>query len=372
MAPARETAGTKTMRIAQVAPLYESVPPRTYGGTERVVSYLTEALVDAGHEVTLFASGDSQTRANLVPCYPRALRLDPAGPDSLALHLVMLEDVFRRRRDFDIVHWHIDYLHFPLSSRTDYARLTTLHGRLDLPELQQVYGHYPREPVVSISDHQRTPLPQAQWVDTVYHGLPRDLHRLHTAPEDYLVIVGRISPEKRMDRAIEIALRAGMRLVIAAKVDKHDQEYFEQVLQPLLRRHQGTVEFVGEVGEAQRGELVSRAGAFLFPIDWPEPFGMVMIEALSVGTPVVAWRNGSVPEVLDEGRTGFIVDAIEAAAAAVPRALELDRAQVRAVFEQRFTADRMAARYLELYEQLGAGGPGPAVVAAGAARNHPA
>jgi glycosyltransferase involved in cell wall biosynthesis len=333
------------------------VPPRGYGGTERVVSYLTEALVAAGHDVTLFASGDSVTTARHVSCCAQAVRLDPDCKDQLAPHFVLIEEVLRRLGDFDVVHWHIDYLHYPSSSRSSYPHVTTLHGRLDLPELGPLYDHYRRIPVVSISDNQRLPLPQANWAATVYHGLPLDLQRLNLEAEDYLVAVGRISPEKRMDRAIEIAQRLGMRLIIAAKVDRADQEYYDQVIRPLLDEYSSLVEYIGEIGEAERGELVGRARAFLFPIDWPEPFGMVMIESMSVGTPVVAWRNGSVPEVVDEGRTGFLIDSIEAAVDAVRRSAELDRRTVRQVFEQRFSAARMAADYVRVYEQLANGQP---------------
>jgi glycosyltransferase involved in cell wall biosynthesis len=351
------------MRIAQVSPLYERVPPVTYGGTERVVSYLTEALVAEDHAVTLFASGDSITGARLVAGAPRALRLDPEAPDRQAAHLLLMEQVFDRLNEFDVVHWHIDYLHFPTSRRLDYPRLNTLHGRLDLPELPAIYERYPTEPVVSISDNQRTPLPAANWVGTVYHGLPLDQSQLNPEPEDYLVSVGRMSPEKRMDRAIEIALRAGQKLVIAAKVDKADEDYFDHAIRPLLRRHRREVDFIGEVDEQGRSELVGKARAFLFPIDWPEPFGMVMIESMAVGTPVVAWANGSVPEVIDEGQTGCIVDSIPEAVAAVRRVEELDRAVVRKQFEQRFSAARMAADYVKIYERLCANRPGRAATA---------
>jgi glycosyltransferase involved in cell wall biosynthesis len=352
------------MRIAQVSPLYERVPPETYGGTERVVSYLTEALVAAGHEVILFASGDSLTAARLVPCAPRALRLDPDARDSLMMHTLEIESVFDRLQEFDVVHWHIDFLPYALNARSNYPRLSTLHGRLDLPDLPAVYDRFRHEPVVSISDNQRLPLPQANWVGTVYHGLPLDLAQPNLEPEDYLVAVGRISPEKRMDRAIEIALRVGQKLMIAAKVDKADQDYFDHAIRPLLQRHRREVEFIGEVNEQQRSELVGKARAFLFPIDWPEPFGMVMIEAMAVGTPVVAWSNGSVPEVIDEGQTGFIVESIPEAVTAVRRVEELKRTQVREVFEQRFSAARMAADYVKIYERLCANQTGRAATAA--------
>jgi glycosyltransferase involved in cell wall biosynthesis len=359
------------VRIAQVSPLYESVPPQGYGGTERVVSYLTEALVAAGHEVTLFASGDSRTTAKLVPCCAKSLRLDSDCQDQLAPHLLMMEQVFDRLDEFDAVHWHIDYLHFPLSAEREYAHLTTLHGRLDLPELQEVYTRHPDMPVVSISDNQRLPLPQAAWAGTVYHGMPLDTQQPNYEPEDYLVTVGRMSPEKRIDRAIEIALKCGLRLVIAAKVDKHDQEYFDSELKPLLAKYKPQVEFIGEVGEQERGELVGKARAFVFPIDWPEPFGMVMIEAMSVATPVIAWRHGSVPEVIDEGQTGYIVESIDEAVAAVQSVETLDRYAVHRVFERRFSAERMAADYVKLYERL-ANAHGPLKHYAAGAGDHSA
>ena len=338
------------MRIAQVAPLYESVPPRYYGGTERIVSYLTEELVARGHDVTLFASGDSRTRARLAPMCRRSLRLDPSCVDQMAHHVVMLERVFRAADAFDIIHFHIDYLHFPLSRRAAYPHVTTLHGRLDIADLVPLYLEYPEEPLFSISDSQRAPLAWANWQATVYHGLPQDLYRPHPEPGTYLAFLGRISPEKRVDRAIEIARRVGMPLRIAAKVDRVDQVYFETVVEPLLR--DPLVEYVGEIGDREKNDFLGDAHAVLFPIDWPEPFGLVMIEAMACGTPVIAYRNGSVSEVMEEGRTGFIVDDLDSAAEAVRRVPTLSRARCREIFEERFTAARMAGDYLRAYASL--------------------
>jgi glycosyltransferase involved in cell wall biosynthesis len=359
------------VRIAQVAPLYEAVPPKFYGGTERVVSYLTEELVRQGHTVTLFASGDSVTRAELVPAWPRALRLDRACVDGLAPHVVMLEEVFRQADRFDILHFHNDYLHFPLSRRAGAPQVTTLHGRLDLPELGELYTEFADMPVVSISDAQRRPVPNANWVGTVYHGLPLDLYRCCDRPGDYLAFIGRISPEKRVDRAVEIARRAGLRLRVAAKVDAADQAYFHREIEPLFR--DPIVEFVGEIGERNKGAFLGGARAVLFPIDWPEPFGLVMVEAMACGTPVVAWPAGSVPEVVDDGVTGFVVDTIDAAVEAVRRAGALDRRRCRAAFEERFGVARMAHAYLATYRRVMAGrdavkpdrAPPPARAAAG-------
>jgi glycosyltransferase involved in cell wall biosynthesis len=338
------------MKIAQIAPLYESVPPRLYGGTERVVSYLTEELVRQGHDVTLFASGDSVTRARLVPACPRSLRLDESCVDQNAHHLMMLENLFRQIDDFDVVHFHVDYTHFPLSRRHTHPHLTTLHGRLDIPDLVPLYDEFSDMPLVSISDAQREPLPRAHWLATVYHGLPEDLFRFRSTPGDYLAFLGRISPEKRVDRAIEIAKRGGFPLKIAAKVDRVDKLYFQKVIEPLLDHP--LIEFIGEVGEAEKDELLGNARALLFPIDWPEPFGLVMIEAMACGTPVIAYRNGSVPEVMEQGRTGFVVDGLDEAVAAVRRVSSLSRERCREVFEQRFTARRMAQSYVGLYEFL--------------------
>jgi len=338
------------MRIAQVAPLYESVPPKYYGGTERIVSYLTEELVRQGHEVTLFASGDSVTRARLVAACRRSLRLDKHCVDQMAHHVLMLEHVARRAREFDIVHFHVDYLHFPLSRRQPTPQVTTLHGRLDIPDLVPLYQEFRDMPLVSISASQREPLPWANWQATVYHGLPEDLYRFREAPGRYLAFLGRVSPEKRVDRAIEIARQVGIPLKIAAKVDRVDRDYFEGVVEPLLR--DPLVEYVGEIGDGEKDEFLGHAYALLFPIDWPEPFGLVMIEAMACGTPVIAYRRGSVPEVMEEGRTGFIVTGLEDAIEAVRRVPELSRKRCREVFEERFTAARMTRDYLQVYARL--------------------
>jgi glycosyltransferase involved in cell wall biosynthesis len=335
------------LRIAQVAPLFESVPPRLYGGTERVVSYLTEELVRLGHDVTLFASGDSVTEARLVPCAPESLRLDPRCIDQLAHHILQLERVFQDRTPFDLVHFHIDYLHFPLSRRRPVPQVTTLHGRLDIPDLAPLYQEFRDMPVISISDAQRAPLPQANWQATVHHGLPADLHAFHPDRGQYLAFLGRVSREKRLDLAIEIARRAGMPIRIAAKVDVGNRAHFEQHIEPLL--HQPHVEWLGEIGEAEKSHFLGGAHALLFPIQWPEPFGLVMIEAMACGTPTIAFREGSVPEVLEDGVTGFIVDGVDEAVAAVERIGTLSRRGVRAVFERRFSAARMAESYLEVY-----------------------
>jgi glycosyltransferase involved in cell wall biosynthesis len=343
------------MKIAQVAPLYETVPPEQYGGTERVVSYLTEELVEWGHEVTLFASGDSITNAELVACCPRSLRTDPGCIDPLVHHYLMLEEVFNLASQFDLIHFHVDYLHFPLSRRSDLSQLTTLHGRLDLPDLAPLYRQFHDMPLVSISDAQRRPIPSAQWLGTVYHGLPEYLFKFHEAPGDYLAFLGRISPEKRVDRAIEIARRVGAPLKIAAKVDKVDQDYFDAAIKPML--DPSLVEFVGEIGGKAKEEFLGNALALLFPIDWPEPFGLVMIEAMACGTPVIAWPHGSVPEIMEDGATGFVVREMEEAARAVERLAGFDRRRCREVFERRFTATRMVEDYINVYEQLLEKGP---------------
>jgi glycosyltransferase involved in cell wall biosynthesis len=337
------------MRIAQVAPLYESVPPALYGGTERVVSYLTEELVKQGHQVTLFASGDSVTQARLIPASDSALRLNEGVSDPLAHHFVLLEEVFARASDFDIIHFHIDYLHFPFSQRQNTPHVTTLHGRLDLPDLIPLHKKFNEMPVVSISDAQRLPLPWANWQGTVYHGLPMDLYQPRSEPGDYLVFLGRISVEKRFDRAVKIAKGAGMRLKCAAKIDESDRQYFEETIKPLDDR---VVESVGEVGDAEKQELLANAYALLFPIDWPEPFGLVLIEAMACGTPVIAYRCGSVPEIVDDGVTGFIVDDLDTAIEAVPKIRDLDRNLCRRRFEERFSAARMAQEYLAIYQRL--------------------
>jgi glycosyltransferase involved in cell wall biosynthesis len=337
------------LRIAQVAPLHESVPPRLYGGTERIVSYLTEELVRAGHEVTLFASGDSETTAHLVAPCARALRLADCV-DPFPLHYLMFEQIARRAADFDIIHFHVDYIHFPVSRREGWRHVTTLHGRLDLDDHVQIYEEFLDMPVVSISNAQRAPVPGLAWQRTVYHGLPRDLYCLHETAGSYLAFLGRVSPEKRVDRAIEIAGRAGMTLKIAAKVDRADRDYHDSKIKPLLA--QPHVEFLGEIGERDKQQLLCNAAALVFPIDWPEPFGMVMAEAMACGTPVIALRRGSVPEVVDDGVTGFVCDSIDDAVAAVGKLAALSRAQCRRTFEHRFSVERMAREYVEVYRRL--------------------
>lgn len=347
------------MKIAQIAPLVERCPPRFYGGTERVVSYLTEELVRQGEDVTLFASGDSVTSAKLVACAPRALRLERVV-DALPYHMIMLDEVRRRAHEFDVLHFHIDVLPAPLIRPFLNRTLTTLHGRLDLQDLKPFYEHFSDMPLVSISDAQRAPMPPVKWFATVHHGLPRDMLPFSPRPEGYLAFIGRISPEKRPDRAIEIAARLGMPLRIAAKVDRADEAYWRDVIEPMIKAH-SNVEYIGEIGEAEKPEFLGGAGALLFPIDWPEPFGLVMIEAMACGTPVVAFRRGSTPEVIDDGVTGVLVETMEGAIAAVPKALALARATVRARFEERFSVERMARDYVKLYHEIaGRKTPGPA------------
>jgi glycosyltransferase involved in cell wall biosynthesis len=336
------------MKIAQVAPLAESVPPKLYGGTERVVAFLTDELVRLGHQVTLFASGDSTTAGRLVSAWPRALRLDGTCRDSLVPHMLLLEQVIKRAQEFDVIHFHTAPLHFPLARRLRIPHVTTLHGRLDMPELRRLYDEFRDIPVVSISDAQRAPLPQAHWIATVHHGLPERLLRFHPGPGAYLAFVGRISPEKRVDRAIAIATACGMPLKIAAKVDPADREYFEREIRHLLDNP--LVDYLGEIGESQKSAFFGGATALLFPIDWPEPFGLVMIESLACGTPVVAFRGGSVPEVIDDGVTGFIVETVDDAIRATREAGRLDRRQCRETFERRFSVTRMASDYLALYK----------------------
>jgi len=340
------------MRIAQIAPLYERVPPLMYGGTERVVSYLTEELVRQGHDVTLFASGDSITRARLIACSQRSLRLDKQVIDPLAHHFVLLEEVFARAAEFDILHFHVDYLHYPISARhTELRHVTTLHGLLDLPDLKPLYKTFSRIPLVSISHAQRRPLPWANWQGTVYHGLPLDLYKASDAPGNYLVFLGRVAPEKRLDRAIEIAKRTGMPLKVAAKVDAADRKYFDQSIKPLL--DDPLVEWIGEVSEESgKPDLLANAYALLFPIDWPEPFGLVLIEAMASGTPAIAYRCGSVPELIEEGLTGFIVDDLNSAVEAVAKVQNVDRRLCRQRFEERFSIERMAQNYLEIYDRI--------------------
>ena len=340
------------MRIAQIAPLCERVPPKLYGGTERIVSYLTEELVRQGHEVTLFASGDSKTSAKLVPCCDRALRLNPSVKDALPYHIIMLEEVRKRADQFDLLHFHIDFLHAPMVRQLAVRTLTTQHGRLDLPDLAPFYGVFRELPLVSISNNQRRYLPHANWVGSVHHGLPRDLLPFKPRPSGgYLAFLGRISPEKGPNRAIEIAARAGMPLKIAAKVDRVDQTYWDEFIHPMVKAHPN-VEFIGEIDEHEKAAFLGDAAALLFPIAWPEPFGLVMIEAMACGTPVIALRRGSVPEIVEEGVSGFVVDTVEQATAAVRRIPNLDRAKVRNAFERRFTAERMTRGYLEIYRGL--------------------
>jgi glycosyltransferase involved in cell wall biosynthesis len=338
------------MRIAQIAPLTEAVPPKLYGGTERVIHWLTEELVGLGHDVTLFASGDSRTSAKLEAGWPRALRLDGAVRDANALHLAMLERVRRQASEFDFLHFHLDYYPFSLFSRQATPFLTTLHGRLDLPELHPVFNACPLAPVVSISNSQRRPLPQARWVRTVYHGLPEQMLAPRPTPASYLAFLGRIAPEKAVDRAIHIARQCGIPLKIAAKVDRVDAEYYEQRIRPLIVPPH--VEYIGEINDEQKSEFLSGAHALLATIDWPEPFGLVMIEAMACGTPVIAFNRGSVPEIVEDGLTGFIVEDELGAIGAVQRLGEIDRVQVRKRFEERFTARRMAQDYLGVYRTL--------------------
>lgn len=340
------------MKIAQVTPLYEAVPPRLYGGTERVVAHLTDALVDLGHDVTLFASADAETRARLVPVRDQAIRLDPAPLKSdLAAHMVMLAEVLTRADDFDVIHFHTDMIHFPMFERYADRTLTTLHGRLDMKDIPGVYARWPQFGLVSISDDQRRPLPSANWKATVHHGMPGDLYHFTAKSDGYLAFLGRISPEKRPDRAIDIATRLNKPLKIAAKVDAADKAYWETVIKPMIDANP-LIEFVGEIGDHQKSAFLGGAEALLFPIDWPEPFGLVMIEAMACGTPVVAFRCGSTPEVIEDGETGFLVDTLEQAVAAAGRAHLLDRAAIRAHFDLRFSSTAMARRYLDVYGDL--------------------
>lgn len=338
------------MRIAQVAPLFERVPPALYGGTERVVSYLTEELVRQGHDVTLFASGDSQTRARLVSVWDRALRLDRRRPEGTSLHVLMVEQVFKRASAFDVVHFHIDAMQLPLARRHNTPCVMTMHGRLDIPGLAELYAEFHDLPLISISAAQRTPLPHANWRTTVHHGVPPELFQPSYQCGSYLAFVGRISPEKRVDRAIEIARRSGVALRIAAKVDPVDRAYYQEVIEPLIDGR--FIEYVGEVDDRDKAEFLRGALALLFPIDWPEPFGLAMIEALACGTPVIAFRRGSVPEVIDEGVSGRIVADVAGAVAAVADMPAWDRRRCRETFERRFTVQRMARDYCEAYEGL--------------------
>lgn len=341
------------MKIAQIAPLYEAVPPKLYGGTERIVAYLADALVDLGHEVTLFASADAVTKAKLVPVRDQAIRLDPEALKSdIAAHLSMLHEVRRRADQFDVLHFHVDLLHFPYFQDIAERTVTTLHGRLDMKDLDLAYKRWPYYPLVSISNSQRAPLSFANWIVTVHHGLPIDLYRFTAQPSGgYLAFLGRISPEKRPDRAIQIARRAGIPLKIAAKIDAADRVYWREVIEPQIDGK--LIQYIGEISDAQKSDFLGNALALLFPIDWPEPFGLVMIEAMACGTPVVAWNCGSVPEVVEDGLTGRIIDTEEDAVTAVWQIGQLDRRQIRRAFELRFSATVMARQYLELYWRLG-------------------
>src|SRR6476619_344312 len=343
------------MKIAQIAPLYEAVPPSLYGGTERIVAHLTNALVELGHDVTLFASAEAHTRATLVPVRDQAIRLDPCPLKSdLAAHLSMLHELHLRRHAFDILHFHVDLSHFPFFEDFAARTVTTLHGRLDLKDLPEVYGRWHEYPLVSISDDQRKPLASANWLATIHHGLAEGVYSFNKMPSDsYLAFLGRISPEKRPDRAISIAKRLGMRLKIAAKVDAVDVGYFRDEIKPLLA--DPLIEFIGEISDSEKSDFLGNASALLFPIDWPEPFGLVLIEAMACGTPVIAFGRGSVPEVVEHGVTGFIVETVAEAVAALAHVDELDRAVIRARFERRFSAARMARDYLQVYARLSAG-----------------
>ena len=342
------------MRIAQISPLTEAVPPKLYGGTERVISWLTDELVALGHDVTLFASGDSNTAAKLEPVWPRALRLDGSVRDPNALHITMIERVCRRAAEFDILHFHLDYYPFSLMSRQSVPFVTTLHGRLDLPEHQPMFETFSSVPVVSISNSQRRPIRRANWVGTVQHGLPRTLLTPTDARPSYLAFLGRISPEKRVDRAIRIAERCGLPLKIAAKVDRVDLDYFNEQIRPLIKPPY--VEFIGEISDAQKSDFLSGALALLVPIDWPEPFGLVMIEAAACGAPVIAFNRGSVPEIVEDGVTGFVVEDETSAIGAVHNLSLLSRNVVRQRFESRFTSARMAGDYVDIYRELASQG----------------
>lgn len=338
------------MKIAQVSPLWESVPPKLYGGTERIVSYLTDELVRLGHDVTLFASGDSTTAARLEPICSRALRLNTGIFNRDAPLAMLMEQGLGRSGEFDIIHSHLDFLGFPVSRRNPTPTVATCHGRLDLPELQPVFREFAEMPIVSISDAQRKPISWANWQATVYHGLPDDLYSFHPTPGKYLAFLGRIAPEKRPDHAIEIAKRVGIPLRIAAKVDPADREYFHSEIEPLLCHP--LVEYLGEITDAEKNEFLGEALALVCPYDWPEPFGLVLIEALACGTPVLAYRRGSIPEVIEDNVTGFVCEGVESMAAAVNRISEIDRQRCRWSFEQRFTVNRMAQDYLRVYQQV--------------------
>jgi glycosyltransferase involved in cell wall biosynthesis len=338
------------MKIAQVSPLFERVPPKAYGGTERVISYLTEELVRRGHEVTLFAAGDSITRARLVSASAESIRQNAREHEWLVYHTILLDMVSELADTFDVIHFHTDYLHFPLAKKVRAAHVTTLHGRLDLPELVPLYRRFCDLPLISISNNQRIPLPWVNWYETVHHGLPPDLYSLQPDPGKYFVYLGRISPEKRVDRAIDIAQQCGLPLYIAAKIDKADEAYFNECIKPLFR--DPLIEYVGEIGEPEKRELLEHAYALLFPIDWPEPFGLVMIESFACGTPVIAYRHGSIPEIVEDGMTGYVVTNQEEAVRAAESIGSIDRKRCREVFERRFTVAHMAENYLRIYERL--------------------
>jgi glycosyltransferase involved in cell wall biosynthesis len=340
------------MRIAQIAPLFESVPPALYGGSERVVSWLTEELVRCGHEVTLFASGDSRTSARLVPACERALWRDRECRETLPHHIRMMELVFREAAHFDIMHFHCDYVHYPLVRCHGVSSVSTLHGSIHTHDLRGLLEEYREIPLVSISNNQREPMPEANWVGTVHHGLPRDLHGFQNGEGGYLAFLGRVSREKGLERAIEIAKRSGYALKIAAKIYDEDVPYFEHVIEPLIKSNSDFVEFLGEVGGTAKDVFLGQAKALLFPVEWSEPFGLVMIEALATGTPVIAWRRGSVPEVIQDGVTGFIVEDLDEAVEAVRSLDRIDRNACRKDFELRFTAARMAQDYLDIYQKM--------------------
>lgn len=352
-----KTSALSTLRIALIAPLYETVPPRFYGGTERIVAALANALVELGHDVTLFACADADTDARLVSTRDRSIRLDPSPLKAdLAAHLAMLDEARNRADSFDVLHFHLDLMHFPFFEHMAGRTLTTMHGRLDLKDLAEAFERWKQYPLVSISNRQRLPLPAANWLATVYHGLcPRNFRFCLRPRGDYLAFIGRISPEKRPDRAISIARRAGVHLKIAAKVDDSDRAYFKEVIEPLLS--DPGVEFIGEIGDADKSEFLGNARALLFPIDWPEPFGLAMIEAMACGTPVIAWNCGSVPEVIEHGVTGAIVDSETAAVAALEQLHTFDRVRIRRIFERRFSSQVMAAHYVDLYRHLLEGQP---------------
>ncbi len=341
------------MKIAQVSPLFESVPPKRYGGTERVISYLTEEFVRQGHDVTLFASGDSVTNARLISAIPESVREDNTHPDWLAYHAIQMDLVARLAPTFDVIHFHTDFLHFPIARTFNTPHISTLHGRLDLPHLVPLYRHFHEVPLISVSDSQRSPLPWVNWRATVYHGLPDDLYSFEAEPADYFVFIGRVSQEKRLDRAIDIAKQCGMPIYIGAKIDKADESYFNEYLKPLLR--DPLIHFLGEIDEKEKRELLQHARALLFPIDWPEPFGLVMIEAFACGTPVIAYPRGAVPEIMEDGITGFVVTNQEEAVRAAKKVTSIDRLACRKVFERRFTASHMAQNYLGAYWRMSSG-----------------